>query len=677
MGTFYVLFLVLFPIVGAFITYILGNKTKYREVIAIGVTLIEFIVMVICLFTYKNIDNTVEFTKLFGLGISFKFDGFRVLYSLISIFMWLMTVIFSKEYMHEYDNKSRFYMFYLLTLAGVVGVFLSNDLITTFLFFEFMSFASFFLVLHDEKKQAINGAISYLGVAVISGMILLMGLFMLNNRVGDLSFESIKAFYLVNSISSIDMVTGLLIMFGFGAKAGMFPLHTWLPKAYPVAPSNASALLSGIIKKTGVFGIVVIASNMFLGNKDFGLILLTFSSITMVLGAILALFSTNLKRTLACSSMSQVSFALVGLSMAVLLGEHNTLAASGSLMHLVNHSLIKLVLFSIAGVVVMNLEELDLNKIRGFGRNKYAIMIAFGIACLGIMGIPFFNGFVSKTLMHHGIVEVIEDAAHLGVNATIMTIIEWTFLATGGITIAYMTKLFVCLFIEKNKDEELQKKYDEKKNYLTLTSKIVIVGSSVILFILGSFIDLITIPMIDSANGFFGVHESLKDVLHHHHEKIINLNNVLDAGISVLIGAFVYFVINRLLLMKDGNYINRLSPKLDLEDKVYRPLLNGIYLVLLYISFVFAYLLDSIILFVRKTILKSNNYEFNDHSLAYNIGKIIDKRKKNAIPEYAEKAEDLVREITISKNIITTNFSFALMMISLGLVLVLIAVLFL
>ena len=98
---------------------------------------------------------------------------------------------------------------------------------------------------------------------------------------------------------------------------------------------------------------------------------------------------------------------------------------------------------------------------------------------------------------------------------------------------------------------------------------------------------------------------------------------------------------------------------------------------LLYVSFAFAYLLDSIILFVRKTILKSNNYEFNDHSLAYNIGKLIDKRKKNDIPEYAEKAEDLVREVTISKNMITTNFSFALMMISLGLVLVLIAVLFL
>ena len=675
MGTFYVLFLVLFPILGAFITYILGvKKPKSREIIAIGVTLVEFIVMTVVLFTYKNIDNAIEFTKVFG-GLSFKFDGFRVLYSFISIFMWLMTIIFSKEYMHEYNNKSRFYMFYLLTLGSVVGVFLSDDLLTTFTFFEMMSFASFFLVLHDEKEQAVKGAISYLSVAVISGMILLMGLFMLQNQVGSVSFDAIKAHYLANELNNHDFVCGLLIMFGFGAKAGMFPLHTWLPKAHPVAPSNASALLSGIITKTGVFGIIVIATNMFFGNVKFGMVLLVFAAITMVLGAVLALLSTNLKRTLACSSMSQISFALVGLSMAVMLGEHNTLAASGSLMHLVNHSLIKLVLFSIAGVIVMNLEELDLNKIRGFGRNKYAIMVAFALGMLGIMGIPFFNGFISKTLMHHGIVEVIEDAAHLHVNAGFMKFIEWAFLGTGGITIAYMAKLFVTIFIEKNKDEELQKTYDNKTNYLSLVSKIVIVGSSLLMFVLGAFPELITIPLIDSANEFFGVSHSLHHVLEEHNDTIINLKNIGDACISIGIGVFVYFVINRLLLMKDGEYVNRLHPKLDLEESVYTPFLMRLYDVVLAVSFVFAYFLDSIILFFRKTIFKAFNYEFNDHSLAYQIGLKIDKRKNNKFPEYAEKAEDFMRELTISKNKVTTNFSFALIMVVLGLVIVLLAVL--
>ena len=669
MGTFYVLFLILFPLLGAFITYAFGiKKPKYREVIAIGVSLVEFIVMVIVLFTYKNIDNTVAFEKILG-GLSFKLDGFRVLYAFISIFMWLMTVIFSKEYMHEYNHKSRFYMFYLLTLGSVVGVFFSDDLITTFTFFEMMSFASFFLVLHDEKEKAVKGAISYLSVAVISGMVLLMGLFILYNQVGSVNFETIKTYYSANEIQSVDFVCGLLIMFGFGAKAGMYPLHTWLPMAHPVAPSNASALLSGIITKTGVYGIIVIATNMFFGNVDFGMVLLVFSAITMVLGAVLALFSTNLKRTLACSSMSQISFALVGLSMAVMLGDHNTLAASGSLMHLVNHSLIKLVLFSIAGVVMMNLEELDLNKIRGFGRNKYAIMIAFLIAALGIMGIPFFNGFVSKTLMHHGILEVIEAGIHPG----FIKFIEIAFLSTGGITIAYMTKLFVCLFIEKNKDIELQKKYDEKKNYLSLTNKIVIVGSALLMFILGVAPTYINTPLMESANGFFGVHHSIESALHG--EKIINIETVLDACISIGIGVFVYFVINRLLLMKDGNYVNRLSDKLNLEERVYTPFLFGLYNIILSVSFVFAYALDVVIKFLRKTVFRAFNYQFNDHSLAYHIGQKIDKYKKNNNHEYAEKAEDFMRELTISRNLITSNFSFALIMIVLGLVIVLLAVL--
>ena len=269
MGTFYVLFLILFPLIGAFVTYVFGvKKPKQREVVAIIITAIEFVVMLAALFTYKNIDNDVSFSKLFGTGISFKLDGFRVLYSFISIFMWLMTVIFSKEYMHEYNHKSRFYMFYLLTLGAVIGVFLSNDLLTAFMFFEMMSFASFFLVLHDEKEQAIKGAISYLGVAVVSGMVLLMGLFILQNQVGSVSFENIKTYYSNNKVGNVDFVAGLLIMFGFGAKAGMFPLHTWLPKAHPVAPSNASALLSGIITKTGVYGIVVIAANMFFANVN-------------------------------------------------------------------------------------------------------------------------------------------------------------------------------------------------------------------------------------------------------------------------------------------------------------------------------------------------------------------------------------------------------------------------
>ena len=131
----------------------------------------------------------------------------------------------------------------------------------------------------------------------------------------------------------------------------------------------------------------------------------------MFLGAFLALFSIDLKRTLACSSMSQIGFILVACGMQGLLGEHNALAVRGAILHMVNHSMFKLVLFMCAGAIYMNLHKLDLNDIRGFGRGKILLNIAFLAGYIGIIGMPMFSGYVSKTLIHESIVEYIEEQA--------------------------------------------------------------------------------------------------------------------------------------------------------------------------------------------------------------------------------------------------------------------------
>src|SRR5699024_5013413 len=137
---------------------------------------------------------------------------------------------------------------------------------------------------------------------------------------------------------------GGLALAGFGAKAGMFPLHIWLPKAHPVAPAPASALLSGILTKSGVFGILLLSRYLFWAELSWSQVVLALGVVTMVLGAVLALFSIDLKRTLACSSMSQIGFILVGVAMQGFLGHENALAAWGTVLHMLNHSLIKLVL---------------------------------------------------------------------------------------------------------------------------------------------------------------------------------------------------------------------------------------------------------------------------------------------------------------------------------------------
>ena len=406
-----------------------------------------------------------------GMGLSFQLDGFQVLYAVITTFMWLETLMFSKEYMSHGKHKGRYYFFTIVTYMATMGVFLSADFYTTFIFFEKMSFTSYVWVAQDEREESLRAAGTYLAVAVIGGMVMLMGLFLLYNMTGTLRFDELK-----NACASFAGNPGLYaaggcILLGFGAKAGVCPLHIWLPKAHPVAPAPASALLSGVLTKTGVFGILILTSRIFVQDTAWGILILTLGVVTMSGGAILALCSIDLKRTLACSSMSQIGFILVGIGMQALLAEHNLLAVWGSVLHMVNHSLIKLTLFMAAGVVYVNLHTLDLNDIRGFGRRKKTLKFVFAMGALGIAGVPLWNGYISKTLIHEAIVEYIAFLSEHGeisnaiYGVGTMKFIEWMFLLSGGLTVAYMLKLFICIFVEKNSDAEKQKQYDGKVSY--------------------------------------------------------------------------------------------------------------------------------------------------------------------------------------------------------------------
>ena len=502
---------------------------------------------------------TYEILNLCGQGLFLKLDGFRLVYCCIALFMWSISLLFSKEYFAHYSHKVRYYSFLLITMFATLGVFLSADLFTLFIFFELMSLSSYVWVAQEETEEALTIGVMYLAVAVIGGMVLLMGLFLLNQAVGTLKIDELyQAVSKVWGEKSGQIYTaGFLMLFGFGAKAGMFPMHFWLPKAHPVAPAPASALLSGILTKCGVFGILILTAEIFVHDLTWGSVILTLGEITMVVGAVLAVFSINLKRTLACSSVSQIGFILVGVGMQCFLGEENALAVRGTFLHMINHSLIKLLLFNAAGVVYMNLHALDFNVVRGFGRKKPFLMAAFMMGALGIGGIPMWNGYVSKTLLHESIVEYIHHLQHLGESVAIFQAIEWTFLISGGLTVAYMLKLFVCLFIEKHPQK--QEAYDEKKDYMSLLSKIVIGIAAMVLPILGMFPGLTMDRLADA-----GMHFMRSGHLHHqvHYFTWVNLKGGL---ISIAIGVFVYFVMIRKVLIKGGKYVDLWPKKVDIE----------------------------------------------------------------------------------------------------------------
>ncbi len=500
-----------------------------------------------------------------GLGLTMKADGFRSLYGMVASFMWLMTGLFVPQYMSHGHAKTRYAAFTLTTLGATLGVFLSDDLYTTFIFFEVMSFTSYAWVAHEETPGALKAAGTYLTVAIFGGLTTLMGLFLLYFQQGTLAFDALQA-----ADGPAATIATWLVLVGFAAKAGLYPLHIWLPKAHPVAPAPASALLSGVLTKSGVFGLIVICARLMPENTAFGDLLLVFACVTMFLGALLALFSTDLKRTLACSSMSQIGFITVGLSMMVLLGEHGTLAAYGTVLHMVSHSLIKLVLFMAAGVVYMNAHALDLNDIRGFGRRKPLLHIAFLLGALSIACIPGVgSAYASKSLLHEAILEFIMHQQAQGGLWIPCKAAEVLFLISGGLTIAYMLKLYICIFWEKNPTR--QEAHDGRKKYMNFATGLALLGSAVVLPALAILPEMLQSPLAASSMPFLGQHAV------GHAIPYFSLENLKGAAISLFIGLTVYLGVVRPFLMRKTDegrlYINAWPEKLDLETLLYRPLL--------------------------------------------------------------------------------------------------------
>ncbi|MBR5897811.1 MAG: sodium:proton antiporter, partial [Lachnospiraceae bacterium] len=260
--------------------------------------------------------------NLFGQGLFFSLDGLKTLYIAVSLLAWTVSLLFAPRYLSHDKHKARFYVFSLITLAATIGVFAAGDLFTLFTFFEIMSLASYVWVAQEENKKALKAADTYMAVAVIGGLVLLMGILLLYTNVGTLRLDELKEACESGGRFGKGRIyaAAFCMFFGFSAKAGAFPIHIWLPKAHPVAPAPASALLSGVLTKAGIFGILIIGYLVLPEDKLWGSIVMGIGIITMVLGAMLAIFSIDIKRTLACSSVSQIGFIIIGSSCGTLLG---------------------------------------------------------------------------------------------------------------------------------------------------------------------------------------------------------------------------------------------------------------------------------------------------------------------------------------------------------------------
>ncbi|MCR5733828.1 MAG: sodium:proton antiporter [Lachnospiraceae bacterium] len=707
---------VLFPLIAGLAGYfVLAGKKGGEENYALFtacVVLTDLLLLVIYYLIHPlGVSDTQAIAGFAHFGLNLSSGGFKRIYAFICIFMFAVSTAFSLEYLRSEAHKSRYCLFTLITLTATVGVFFSADLYTLFIFFEIMSLSSYVWVATEENREALRAASTYMAVAVIGSLAMLMGLFMLYSMLGTLDIEMLRSAYLERSaVSDLSFdrnihIAGICLLFGFGAKAGAFPLHIWLPKAHPVAPAPASALLSGMLTKAGVFGILITVCKLLYADISFGELIFAAGLITMITGAFTAVFSVNIKKILACSSVSQIGFILVGTGLYGMLGKHGDLAVSGAFMHMVNHSFLKLVLFLSAGAVYMNVHKLDLNSIRGFGRNKTVLKLCFLAGCLSIASIPSFSGYVSKTLIHEAMVEYTE-MIHTGeLNGGFFTVpslraAEVLFLLSGGLTLSYMLKIFIAVFVEKNSDEELQKKYDSMKDgYMTRLSQAVLIIPSVIFSLFG-ILPTFTFNKLAIVSAEFLGNEGIN-------VSYYSPGNLKGALISIVIGLIIYFGIVRNILMaaddskagetdskksagikrliaidNDKTYLDVWPKWIDLEDMVYRPLLlKAIPAVFGFFCRILDSMVDAFVVFIRKTLLRDLElpHELSEGTrFTHFFGKIadvsVDILNKTAWKKNPRKNKDhahafaLMRDALLENEfIIMRSMSFGLSLFCLGL----------
>ncbi|MHB1153370.1 MAG: complex I subunit 5 family protein [Eubacteriales bacterium] len=558
--------LVLWPIFGAIAVYrILSLKGMEKRSDSICGTFVLICagteVLLVAFLMTENM--TASLARFGGFGLDFRFNSFSALYCMITAFVWFMAVFLSREYVLRLKNRERFYFSFLLTLSSVIGIFLAANFFTLFLFIEMMSLSSYPLIAHDEEPSSLKSAGTYLCISVIGGLFILMGMLILYRQIGSLSYNTVFTFSAYTNPQML-LLSGILMLVGFGAIAGMYPLHIWLPGANASAPAPASALISGILTQCGLFGIITVTVEMVKGSQTWTDILICMGAVTMVWGAVCALLSSDLKKIFAYSSMSQTGLILIGIGIFNI--DSSLYASSGIILHMINHSLIMLVLFGSASVIYMNVHSLELNDIRGFGHGKPLLNAIFLSGAMGIGGIPLWNGYISKALLHESIIQ----------SGSLM--LEIMFLLTGGLTIAYMTKVYTVLFIYKRSAF-----LETKTEYIDNPSRAALIISSVMLPFIGMF---------PNTTARSIVNYSIKKLRAEFLEPIYFFSGEMltRAFIPLVIGFFLY-----ILLINRRDTKNMISPRYNLEESLYRPLLRILTSILASIAEVFNHLFDIII----------------------------------------------------------------------------------
>ncbi|OGB23629.1 MAG: NADH dehydrogenase [Burkholderiales bacterium RIFCSPLOWO2_02_FULL_57_36] len=344
-------------------------------------------------------DEQYEFRHavLPGLELVLHADALAMLFVTLSAALWFLTTVYAVGYLEGSPNRSRFFGFFSLCVTATVGVAMAGNLFTFFFFYELLTLSTYPLVVHRGTEKSLRAGNVYLAYTLAGGAVLLTGVVWLYGLLGRVEFvPGGSVSQLAPEYANQLRVIFLLLIAGVGVKAALVPLHGWLPQAM-VAPAPVSALLHAVaVVKAGAFGIVRVVYEVYGVEFTQSLDLLTplaiMASITIIWGSLRALWQDDLKRRLAYSTISQVSYIVLGVAL------YGPIGTVGGLAHLVHQGIMKITLFFCAGNYAETLGVHNVSEMNGVGRRMPATTLAFSIGALGMIGVPLTAGYVSK---HH------------------------------------------------------------------------------------------------------------------------------------------------------------------------------------------------------------------------------------------------------------------------------------
>jgi proton-translocating NADH-quinone oxidoreductase chain M len=335
-----------------------------------------------------------EVQSFFG----FRLDSISLPLALLTTLIGILVAIYSIAYMKDEHNPTLYHIYILLFITGMLNVFLTIDLIIFYLFWEFMLIPSFFLISEWGTGKSTRIAIKYFIITHIGALFLLIGIIVLGINAGTTELTQLSRLILDGLVSEEALlISSVLMILGFAVKMAVFPLHIWLPDAHAEAPTPISILLSGVMVKTGGYGllrIVLLISPNTLSTLSLPVLIV--AVITMIYGGFMAIAQRDIKRLLAYSTISQMGYIAFGLA------ETSPLGILGSFFHIIFHGLSKSVLFMAAGIIMHRTGLRDLRELTGQGRRMPFTAFAFTISALTLAGIPPLGGFLSEWMIFTG-----------------------------------------------------------------------------------------------------------------------------------------------------------------------------------------------------------------------------------------------------------------------------------